>query len=242
MKLVMSQNLFLASLPRPLQEAFDLHAEIFEVQKGPIKNCDEGSSEDVYFPLNCLYSVDIRMTDGFQAHLAMLGYRHILAKRYFSEPAIPGAARVIVSGYALRLPVEVFIAEWQRSPELQRAVQDQLFQFTRTLGVATACNMHHPLQRRLARWLVSAAEASCSTHFELTHEEMASLLGVRREAVTESLSRLSLLGAIETTRGRVSIQNPQRLREAACECCEINIQGLPQTKQPRERQRLVALA
>ena len=242
MKPVMSQNLFLSNLPRPLQETFDVHAEIVEVPKGAIKSSEDGKSEDVYFPLTCLYSVDIRMTDGFQAHLAMLGYRHVVAARYFSEPPLPGAARVIVSGYALRLPADIFFAEWRRSVELQRSVQDQLFQLTRMLGIATACNMHHPLQRRLARWLISAADASSARNFELTHEEMASLLGVRREAVTESLSRLSLSGAIETTRGRVGIRDPQRLREAACECCELTFQEPTQSSRRRERHQLAAFA
>lgn len=226
MKPVMSQNRFLASLPRPLQEAFDLYTEIVEIRKGPVDGSSETGTEHVFFPLTCLYSVDIRMTDGFQAHLAMLGYQHVVGTRYLSSPPLPGAARVIVAGCALRLPLSVFVAEWQRSAELQRAVQDQLFQLTRMLGVATACNMHHPLQRRLARWLISASDSSNAKHFELTHEEMASLLGVRREAVTETLSRLSMSGAIETTRGRVSVRDPVRLREAACECCELGLQNL----------------
>jgi CRP-like cAMP-binding protein len=221
MKPVMSQNRFLARLPRALQEVFDTHSEITEVRKGQLGDFADDDEEFVFFPLTCLYSVDIRMTDGFQAHLALLGYRHALGTRYRSEPPLPGAARVIVSGYALRLPVDIFVAEWSRSVELQRSLHDQLFQMTRMLGIATACNMHHPLQRRLAKWLLSAADASSVHTFELTHEELASLLGVRREAVTESLSRLSLAGAIETTRGRVSISDRHILSKASCECHDL---------------------
>ncbi len=218
------------------------HSEIAEVRKGHLGESVEDSRDFVFFPLTCLYSVDIRMTDGFQAHLALLGYRHAVGTRYVSEPPLPGAARVIVSGYALRLPIDIFIAEWSRSTELQRALQDQLFQLTRVLGIASACNMHHPLQPRLARWLLSAADASSAKSFELTHEELASLLGVRREAVTESLSRLSLAGAIETTRGRVTLRDRQLLRNASCECHELSLANhVSSDRQPNHR-RVAAIA
>lgn len=242
MKPVMSQNRFVSLLPRPVQEVFDTHSEITEVRKGRLGESVEDGRDFVFFPLTCLYSVDIRMTDGFQAHLALLGYRHAVGTQYVSEPPLPGAARVIVSGYALRLPIDIFIAEWSRSTELQRALQDQLFQLTRALGIASACNMHHPLQRRLARWLLSAADASSAKSFELTHEELASLLGVRREAVTESLSRLSLAGAIETTRGRVTLRDRQLLRNASCECHELSLADqVSSDRQPNHR-RVAALA
>ncbi len=242
MKPVMSQNRFLSLLPRPVQEVFDTHSEITEVRKGQIGEASEDSKNFVFFPLTCLYSVDIRMTDGFQAHLALLGYRHAVAARYMSEPPLPGAARVIVSGYALRLPIDLFIAEWSRSTELQRALQDQLVQLTRMLGIATACNMHHPLQRRLARWLLSAADASSAKSFELTHEELASLLGVRREAVTESLSRLSLASAIETTRGRVSLRDRQLLRNASCECHDLSLDDRVSMAPRASHRRIAAIA
>lgn len=242
MKPVMSQNRFLSSLPRPIQEVFDTHSEIIEVRKGALSEPPSDGQDFVFFPLTCLYSVDIRMTDGFQAHLALLGYQHAVGMRYVSEPPLPGAARVIVSGYALRLPLDIFIAEWSRHIELQRKLQDQLFQLTRSLGIATACNMHHPLQRRLARWLLSAAEASSAKSFEITHEELASLLGVRREAVTESLSRLSLAGAIETTRGRVSIRDQLLLHDASCECYDLSLRDRETSGlQPKPR-RIVAIA
>ena len=242
MKPVMSQNRFLSRLPRAVQEVFDIHSEITEVRKGQLGDFTDEEEELVFFPLTCLYSVDIRMTDGFQAHLALLGYRHALGTRYRSEPPLPGAARVIVSGYALRLPMDIFVAEWSKNVELQRALHDQLFQMTRMLGIATACNMHHPLQRRLAKWLLSAADVSSVNTFELTHEELASLLGVRREAVTESLSRLSLAGAIETTRGRVAITDRRLLREASCECHDLALGHENPTTSRAEPRRVLAMA
>jgi hypothetical protein len=44
------------------------------------------------------------------------------------------------------------------------------------------------------------------------------LLGVRREAVTEAVARLSQSGAVETARGRLAVSDPGRLQSLACEC------------------------
>ena len=81
MKPVMSQNRFLSSIPRPIQEVFDTHSEIIEVRKGALSEPPSDGQDFVFFPLTCLYSVDIRMTDGFQAHLALLGYQYAVGMR-----------------------------------------------------------------------------------------------------------------------------------------------------------------
>lgn len=218
MKTLMSQNRFLTDLSLQAREGLDPHLEIVELHKSQFFG-ESGLREDmVYFPLNCLCSIDLRMTDGFYAHLALLGFQQIVGTHRLVEPALPGTTRVLASGYALQTPAANFRKMCDRFTDLQRATQDAVVHLTRTLGHATACNLHHPLQKRLARWLLSAADATAQHNFELTHEELACLLGVRREAVTESLARLSQAGAIDTTRGRVTIRNEQTLFEVTCEC------------------------
>lgn len=218
MKPVISQNHFLAALPRALQETFDEHIEIIEVFKGSLPRSKSRSEDYLDFPLTALYSVDIRMSDGFNAHIALLGYRNVIATTSSATPPLPSAARVLTPGYVLRMPASIFHDECARSPELQRALQNQMFNLAQLMGFVTACNLHHQLQKRLSRWLLSAVTASAAKHFDLTHEELAGLLGVRREAVTESLAKLALAGAIAMSRGRVSISDPALLEQSACEC------------------------
>jgi CRP-like cAMP-binding protein len=228
MKTLLSQNRFLSSLSVKLRETLDPLLEVSELHKG-VPFGSSGLREDfIYFPLNCLCSMDIRMSDGFYAHLALLGYRDATGLHTLAAPPFVATTRVLASGYALRIPITEFVEELKISNELITAVQEAMSRLTGTLGHATACNLHHPLQKRLARWLLSAADASAQESFELTHEELACLLGVRREAVTESLARLSQAGAIQTTRGKISLCDPQILREAACECIEATLAAVPQ--------------
>jgi Mn-dependent DtxR family transcriptional regulator len=52
----------------------------------------------------------------------------------------------------------------------------------------------------------------------MTQELIANMLGVRRESVTESASKLQAAGLIRYTRGRITVLDRQGLEERACEC------------------------
>jgi hypothetical protein len=231
MKTLIMQNLFLAELPFPVREALSPFLEMIEVHQSSITS-GAGLREDfIYFPLNCLCSIDLRMTDGFHAHLALLGFREAAGLHRYAYPPLPGTTRVLAGGYALQMPLAAFEKQFVKTTELQRAIQGSMARMMRTLGHATACNLHHSLQKRLSRWLLCAADATAHRHFEFTHEELASILGVRREAVTEALARLSIAGAVETSRGKIAIKDEALLRDSACDCHEVPATRLHSTTQ-----------
>lgn len=228
MKTLISQNTFLCTLPLPIREAAEPALELVELRKNLFSPNPNITDDFLYFPLSCLFSLDMRMGDGFQAHLALLGYRDVAGLHRLMSPPLPAATRVLASGYALRMSVATFEAQVRNSTDLRLAVQGNLSTLMCALSFATACNLHHPLQKRLCRWLLAAMDATAQESFELTHEELACLLGVRREAVTESLARLSQAGAIETTRGKVRVKDGNILADSACEC--IRATAIPSRK------------
>jgi DNA-binding transcriptional regulator YhcF (GntR family) len=52
----------------------------------------------------------------------------------------------------------------------------------------------------------------------LTQEFLAGMLGVKRNAVSIVARELQGLGAIEYSRGRVTVTNPKLLETISCEC------------------------
>jgi hypothetical protein len=52
----------------------------------------------------------------------------------------------------------------------------------------------------------------------MTHDLVASLLGVRRESVTEAAGRLQLSGLIKYRRGHIDVTDRIGLQARACEC------------------------
>src|SRR5262245_66041004 len=81
-----------------------------------------------------------------------------------------------------------------------------------------ACNALHPVEARLARWLLHFRDRMDHDVLPLTQEALSEILGVRRTTVTLLMRNLRATGAIRNDR-RGQIENdPSRLAEAACEC------------------------
>jgi DNA-binding transcriptional regulator YhcF (GntR family) len=57
--------------------------------------------------------------------------------------------------------------------------------------------------------------------FDLTHDFIAQMLGVRRASVTEALGALERDGTVRTTRGRITTVDRQALEARSCECYGI---------------------
>jgi DNA-binding transcriptional MocR family regulator len=71
------------------------------------------------------------------------------------------------------------------------------------------------LEERLARWLLMCHNRVKGDEMTLTHEFLATMLGVRRAGVTIALHMLESQGLIRATRGVVTIQDREGLEEAA---------------------------
>jgi hypothetical protein len=84
---------------------------------------------------------------------------------------------------------------------------------TRTAG----CNRVHPVEERLARWLLMTHDRVGADTFDLTHEFIAAMLGVRRPSVTVAAGILQQAGLIDYRRGHMRILDRALLEEAACE-------------------------
>jgi DNA-binding GntR family transcriptional regulator len=84
------------------------------------------------------------------------------------------------------------------------------------LGVA--CNALHPVEARMAGWLLHLRDRIDHDVFPLTQETLSQILGVRRTTVTLLMRKLRASGAIRSDRrGQIEVDR-SRLAAAACEC------------------------
>jgi CRP-like cAMP-binding protein len=115
----------------------------------------------------------------------------------------------------------VFLRELKRSVGLR----DKVFGFTHELMLqiaqTAACNRFHPVNARLARWLLMTRDRVGADEFRLTHKFLADMLGVRRAGVSDAASGLQRRKLIEYSRGRIHILNERALEMAACSCYEV---------------------
>ena len=177
--------------------------------------------EDVYFPGDCVISLLTVFRDGTAVETATIGCEGMLGiPVYLGTGSMPVLVMNQLPGEALRVPSEAFarIAESPRT----RLVLDRYTQaFLSQVFQNAACNAHHPIVERCARWLLLTHDRVRSQHLALTHELLAYMLGVRRAGVTEAAGELQSAGHIRYSRGRVEILDRAGLESAACECYGI---------------------
>lgn len=130
----------------------------------------------------------------------------------------PLRAVVESPGPALRIDATRLREHLAKLPGLQRLVQRQLADLLSELALAAACNRFHVVEARLARWLLLSQDRAQSDEFDLTHEFVASMLGVRRVGVTQAAGALQRRRLIRYRRGHVTILNRSGLEAASCSC------------------------
>jgi CRP-like cAMP-binding protein len=128
---------------------------------------------------------------------------------------------VQTAGHAYRLNSGVLKREFDRGGLMQRLLlrytQALITQMTQT----AACNRHHSVEQQLCRWLLLTLDRLPSNELVMTQELVASMLGVRREGITEAAGNLQRAGLIRYRRGHIAVLERSGLEAAACECYAV---------------------
>ena len=128
---------------------------------------------------------------------------------------------VRLPGTALRISAEELSRLLQSRPgiraEMLQYVQSLITQNTQSV----LCAAKHDLDQRLARWLLLAHDRMQTEMLMVTHDLLASILGVRRAGITHALQRLEAAGALKKARGAVHLTNRSALEAKACQCYPI---------------------
>jgi CRP-like cAMP-binding protein len=83
---------------------------------------------------------------------------------------------------------------------------------------SVACNALHGVEQRLCRWLLASNDRTDRAVVELTQQYLATMVGVQRTTITQSLRDLTAAGLISQGRGQIRILNRKGLEQRACEC------------------------
>jgi hypothetical protein len=87
------------------------------------------------------------------------------------------------------------------------------------LGAQTAaCNRHHQVEQRLARWMLETIDRCKCNEFALTQGFLAAMLGVRRQQVNIVSKNFFRAGAVEYLNGEITVLNRAKLEKVSCEC------------------------
>lgn len=88
-------------------------------------------------------------------------------------------------------------------------------QMIKKMTVEVACTNFHTLEQRLSKWILTRHHRYKTNSIHASHQTIADSLGVRREAITHTLPKLS---GIICSRCTIGIQDTVLLQQSCCEC------------------------
>jgi CRP-like cAMP-binding protein len=180
---------------------------------------DGAPAHDVYFPIDCVVSVVTTMNDGSAIETATVGYEGMCgAQVALGARGASGRWLCQIPGRAIKMSTGDFLRAYARDDGLRLVVGRYLHAVIDVLSQSVACNRLHLVIERCARWLLMSADRVRSPDFPLTHEALATMLGVRRAGVSVAAAALQAAGYLSYRRGRFHMIDLSGLETAACEC------------------------
>jgi len=177
----------------------------------------------VHFPCGpSLASYLVANEDGRDVETVLVG-REGAVGGIVSLGYLPAYTRITVKfgGPFVRLPVGKLDAAKTTSASLRNVFARYADCMLAQMFQSTACNAIHSIEQRTAKWIISAMERTDgNTIVPLTHEQLATLLGVGRSYVSRVIQTFKAEGVLETRRGSILVRNPEALQKRACLCNE----------------------
>jgi CRP-like cAMP-binding protein len=187
--------------------------------------CDPGQRlREVYFPVSNMLSSLIVLEDGTPVEAAAIGNEGMAGLNVLGGPQTPSLYRVVqqVEGECLRVPAEEFRRTLKEARVLRRVLVKYALGLGRQAAQNAACNLHHTVDKRMARWLLTSADRSGRDEFDVTQEFLSQMLGVRRQTVNATAGELQDAGVIAYRWGRLQILDREALEQISCECYRVN--------------------
>jgi CRP-like cAMP-binding protein len=217
----LSENRLLARLGAEEYEQLAPHLQPVSLSLSEVLFRPEDHLLKVYFPTTSLVSLLTDLSDGTGMEVGLVGHEGMVGVSAILGGSETKVATVQAQGEALTMKTGKLREEFNRGGRLQQALLRYTHALMTQISQSVVCNARHPLEGRLARWLLMCHDRVKRDEFELTHEFMANMLGVRRAGVTEVANKLQEQGLISHQRGHIKILDRESLEEFSCECYPV---------------------
>ena len=217
-----SQNHLLAALPTTEFERLAPHLELVTMPLGEMLYEPGGQLQHAYFPTTAIVSLHYVMESGASAESAGVGNEGVVGVSLFmGGETTPSSAVIQTAGHAYRLAGLFLKEEFNRSGLMQRLLLRYTQALLTQMSQTAACNRHHSVEQQLCRWLLLTLDRLPSNELIMTQELVASMLGVRREGITEAAGQLQRAGFLSYRRGHIAVLDRSGLETRACECYSV---------------------
>jgi CRP-like cAMP-binding protein len=175
--------------------------------------------EQVWFPQEGMVSLLAVMADGRAVETATVGHEGVVGGM-----AGLGLHKALTRA-VVQLPLvasRISAAAFREVVRSHESIRNLIVQANDALlgqvQITAACNALHPIEARLARWILQSSDRTRGDEIPLTQELLSQMLGVTRGSVSEVASKLQAAGFIRYIRGNIQIVDRPGLERATCEC------------------------
>lgn len=217
-----NQNFLLAALSGLDLERITPYLEQLTLRLGDVLYEAGDLQHYVYFPVSAIVSMHHELENGGSAEVANVGREGVLGFALFmGGQSTPSRAVVLAGGVVFRIRGEHLMQEFDRGTGLMKLLLRYSQALLTQVSQTAVCNRHHALDQQLSKWLLFTLDRLSNNELTMTQELIASMLGVRREGITEAAGKLQDQGYIRYRRGHITVLNRQGLEKNACECYQL---------------------
>lgn len=214
-----NQNHLLAALPTRDFEALAADLELVPLALGQMLYDPGTQMRHAYFPTTSIVSLHYVTESGASAETAGVGNEGVVGISLFMGGDTTSSSAVVqTAGYAYRLERHLLKQAFDEAGPLQRLLLRYTQALMTQMAQTAACNRHHSVEQQLCRWLLLTLDRLPERELVMTQELVASMLGVRRESVTDAAGHLQTMGYIRYRRGHIGVLDRAGLESKACEC------------------------
>lgn len=221
-RLLERSSRILSALPADIWQSWKPHLQEVNLPPGMVLHEVGTLITHVYFPTTCTVSLLSISENGDTTEVADVGREGIVGVEVFLGGEMSNHQAVVQKGgWGHRASAQWVLQEFSRAGPVMhlflRSTQVLISQIAQT----AVCNRHHSVEQRLCRWLLRRLDRYDSDEMVVTQEAIATLLGVRREGITEAALNLKTAGVIDYRRGHILVLDRADLAMRACECHEV---------------------
>jgi CRP-like cAMP-binding protein len=217
---VCATNSVLAAVPDDRCETLLTRGQLFSFERGDMLARPGEPVEHVAFPLTGLAAVQANVGSGRHVVVALVGRTGAIGLESLLGPGSCATGRVvgIIPGQALRVPADAIRRAAVGSAAVNRVLRAAASCQALELGQIAACNARHSLESRLARWVLAIHEMLDGGDLPITHQFLATALGVRRAGVTGTMGAFQAAGLLRQGRAHVVVLDRPGLERTVCSC------------------------
>jgi CRP-like cAMP-binding protein len=212
-------NKIISLLPAAIQQAWSPFCEPVNLKLGQILAEPGRAQSHLYFPLTAIVSWVHVLQNGASTEVTVIGPEGVVGMHLLMGAVqTPNRAIAQKSGSVLRIPLSVVLPSFNQDNDVQKVFLRYAQTLITQVSQSSVCHQHHSLEQQFCRMLLLTLDRQNSNTIVMTHELLASLLGVRREGVTQAAHRLMGEKILHYSRGNITVLDRAALETRACEC------------------------